>query len=90
MPLSTTHGPNVMSPTLNPGRAWSCRLERAVADDVSLLALTIDERAVILAALEGTTTGRARTHYRRTGGGIRRGAASASVLGPGACFAPGP
>ena len=28
------------------------RLERAVADGVSLLALTIDERAVMLAALE--------------------------------------
>ena len=28
------------------------RLERALADGVSLLALTIDERAIILAALE--------------------------------------
>lgn len=28
------------------------RLERAVADDVKLLALTLDERAIMLAALE--------------------------------------
>jgi hypothetical protein len=33
------------------------RLEQALADDVSLLALTIDERAIILAALEDPPEG---------------------------------
>ncbi len=33
------------------------RLERALADDVKLLALTIDERTIVLAALDDTPDG---------------------------------
>ena len=52
------------------------RLERAVADGVALLALTIDERAIILASLEDPPEGLAelRALRRTTGapGPVRR------------------
>ena len=46
------------------------RLERALDDDVKLLALTIDERAIILAALEDPPRGAGRT-TRSTAGRAR-------------------
>jgi hypothetical protein len=40
------------------------RLERAVADEVKLLALTLDERALLLAALEDPPSGLAELRGR--------------------------
>ena len=57
VPVSPTRSPSSPTRPATGGDDLADRLEHALDDDVKLLALTIDERAIILAALEDPPDG---------------------------------